>query len=65
MQKREKVLGNLRKELRIGEDTHAEIMDCVLSGKEPPRLIAAATARYRKPLDASGNTGHTLLSTVS
>lgn len=45
MQGREKVLGNLRKELHIGNDAHAEIMDCVLSGKDPPRVAAAAVAR--------------------
>jgi hypothetical protein len=40
------VLGSLRKELQIGNDAHAEIMDCVLSGKDPPRLAAAAAVRF-------------------
>ena len=45
LQGREKVLGSLRKELHIGNDAHAEIMDCVLNGKVPPRLAAAEAVR--------------------
>lgn len=44
-QGREKVLGNLRKELNIGNDAHSEIMECVLNGRDPPRVAAAAAAR--------------------
>lgn len=44
-QGREKVLGNLRKELHIGNDAHAEIMECVLNGQDPPRVVAAAATR--------------------
>ena len=49
LQGREKVLGSLRKELHIGNDAHAEIMDCVLNGKAPPRLAAAAAVRFVVP----------------
>lgn len=46
LQGREKVLGSLRKELHIGNDAHAEIMDCVLNGKVPPPLAAASAVRF-------------------
>ncbi len=44
-QGRERLLSDLRRQLAISNEAHAEIMAAVLDGVEPPRVLSAAAAR--------------------
>jgi hypothetical protein len=46
LQGRERVLSDLRRQLAISNEAHTEIMTAVMDGNEPPRIKAAAAARF-------------------